>query len=175
MRLGVFTRIYKCPYFPAWFDAMRFQTDQDYELYVDLRTAIEESDFVLFSDIDDVPYTNFVREARMFGISHDVTGFSMTFIDHYGRKKKGYFGKPGVDLDRYNVYGLTNTIYRADLLKEIVNNLGIKLNDWNMAREAKRLGADMAFCHVPAVRYRRYGQDTSKLTKLGNRYVWDMR
>jgi len=172
MRLGVFTRIYDCPYFPDWFDAMRFQSDMDYELFLDLQEAVNAADFVLFTDIDDIPRTDFVENAKRFGAKHDVTGFSMTFIDHHGRKLPGTFGKPGVDLGKYNVYGLGNTVWRSSLLSRVLKS--VDLYDWDMAREAERLGADMAFCHIDTVKYRRYGQNTSKLVKLGNRYVWEV-
>lgn len=170
MKLSVFTRIYDCPYFTDWYDAMRFQSDRDYALFTDIDKAIAYGDFVLFTDIDDIPKTNFVEVAKM--ATHDVTGYSMKIIDHHGRYI-GDFGREDVNLDKYNVYGLTNTVYRSSVLKDILEVS--PLLDWQMIRTAERMGASMYFSPLATVQYRRYGQQSSKLVKLGNRYVWRMR
>lgn len=168
MKLGIAVEMYDNPWFGEFKDALLNQQDDDWQFVTNFE-KLDDFDAVAFLDCDDIPLKIFTRCMKVYIQHCDVIACGMEVIDAQG-ERIGRFGEQ-VNLDYYNVFGLGNTCYRADLLKELMPFSG----DYELALKARDAGADMRYYDIPLVKYRRYGQGSSSLVRLDNgRYVWEV-
>lgn len=123
---------------------------------------VHEYPAVIFVDSDDVLLPDRVAAARELLTRADVTGCALEIMDHAGRPVGARFGPPaGVAsaalLPRWNVFGLSNTAYRASTLRACLPVPDdCLLVDWLLATRAWSGGARLEFDATPHMRYRQY-------------------
>jgi hypothetical protein len=67
-------------------------------------------------------------------------------------------------LARANIFGLSNTTYRTDMLRRLPPAPAqCRLMDWFMATAAWAQGASFSFEKTPQMQYRQYGQNTARI------------
>jgi hypothetical protein len=126
-------------------------------------------DAVVFVDSDDVLHPSRVEAARRALEGCDVYGCAQTIIDGDGDDAGIVFGPGETDdavalLPRYNVFGLSNTAYRTDVLARCLPlPRGCVLIDWQLATRAWLLDASLAFDPTPRMSYRQYGANTARV------------
>jgi hypothetical protein len=129
----------------------------------------EACDAVLFVDSDDEMFPARVALARSALGAHDVAACGLSIVDEGGADTGLVFGPSGaVDwedfLPRYNVFGLSNTAYRAETLRRLppapVDGPAI---DWSLATRAFCSGASLHFDPAPQMAYRQYAANIAKV------------
>jgi hypothetical protein len=122
---------------------------------------------VILVDSDDVLLPGRVQAARQALAESDVTGCALAVMDERGGDLGITFAPPhGVDpaglLVRYNVFGLSNTAYRSEVLRDCLPlPSDVELIDWLLATRARALGASLRFDRTPWMRYRQYDANTA--------------
>lgn len=117
---------------------------------------------VVFVDADDLLHPSRVEAARHFLGKADVAGCALEIVDENGRKIGATFGPqigedPAPLLPSYNVFGLSNTAYRADVLRGCLPlSSETEMIDWQLATLAFIRGATLAFDFTPRMYYRQH-------------------
>jgi hypothetical protein len=124
---------------------------------------------VVCVDSDDVLHPDRVCAARAGLEANDLVGCALTLVDAEGKSLDLTFSLPaalspdGV-LPRNNVYGLSNSAFRTDLLKKCLPiPSAAVLVDWFLSTRAWLLGARLAFDRVPGMDYRQHDANTARL------------
>ena len=123
---------------------------------------VERYDKIVLVDADDILEPSRVASARTALDGADVAGCALRVSDVEGTDLGFAFGpEPGADLGallaRYNVFGLSNSAYRARALKHSLPVPGTcVLIDWLLATRASVAGSSLAFDPVPRMVYRQY-------------------
>ena len=117
---------------------------------------------VVFVDSDDVLHPTRVAAARAALADADVAACALAIGDAAARDLGLRFGPAVGDgrdmIVRCNVFGLSNTAYRAPVLRNCLPvQDGCVLYDWLLATRAWAAGASMAFDRVPRMTYRQHG------------------
>jgi hypothetical protein len=119
-------------------------------------------DKIVLVDVDDLLDTSRVAAARAALDNVDVAGCALAVGDAEGNRLGFSFGPcPNADLRamlaRYNVFGLSNSAYRASVLEGCLPVPGeCVLIDWLLATRASVGGARLFFDPVPRMTYRQY-------------------
>ena len=127
-----------------------------------IERMIDECSSVVFVDSDDLLYPSRIEAAREALRDHDGTACALQIIDEKEKYLGIIFGAlPGEDacalLARYNVFGLSNTAYRSDILRRCLPlSAECQLIDWLLATRAWALDASLYFDHTPRMAYRQY-------------------
>lgn len=177
MRFAVFANVYDCPYFGDWRKAMFQQSDQGFDILYFTISELNESlaracvnyDALLFLDIDDIPHFSLVANAKRYARENDVTAIGMKMVDENNEITTGIFGKM-VDINKYNVWGFGNTVYRTRAISPALPVYGDPI-DWAFARAVRDAGFELHFEPLPLINYRQYGQN-KRLVEIDDRYVW---
>jgi hypothetical protein len=124
---------------------------------------------VALVDCDDVLYPSRVGTAITALRDHDVAACAMTIVNVDAQEIGVTFGPPaGVDavslLSRYNVFGLSNSAYRTELLMRCLPlPVDCVAFDWLIAARARVLDGRLWFDRTPHMAYRQYGGNTAKV------------
>jgi hypothetical protein len=127
-------------------------------------------DEVVLVDADDMLQRSRIESARDALESCDVTACALRLVDESGRDlgltSFGLDEEEDVDLHellpRYNVFGLSNSAYRADALARCLPvPPSCELTDWLIATRALVTGAVLRFDAVPRMAYRRHDHNTA--------------
>lgn len=130
---------------------------------------IGDYDMVIFTDADDLLHPERVAAARAALANADVTACALRIIDADGRDLGVTFGPGDGDdplemLPRHNVFGLSNTAYRSEVLGRCLPiPADDPLVDWLLATRAHAFGARMTFNSTPLMRYRQYGDNIARV------------
>lgn len=134
-----------------------------------IQVLIKQYPAIIFVDSDDLLYPKRVAAARDALRHHDVVGCALRIIDEQGHDL-GVALEPPADQDittmlpRYNVFGLSNTAYRSDVLSECLPIASdCVCIDWLLATRAWAVGADMHFDHTAHMAYRQYGANIARV------------
>ena len=127
-----------------------------------LALLAERYDAVVLVDSDDVLHPTRVAAARAALQTADVAACALSIGDADATDLGLRFGPPDGDargiLSRYNVFGLSNSAYRADVLRACLPvQRDCVLFDWLLATRAWAAGATMSFDRVPRMTYRQHG------------------
>lgn len=127
-----------------------------------LAMLAERYDAVVLVDSDDVLHPTRVAAARAALQAADVAACALAIGDAEARDLGLRFGPPNGDacamLSRYNVFGLSNSAYRSDVLRACLPvHDDCLLFDWLLATRARAIGATMTFDPVPRMTYRQHG------------------
>lgn len=130
-----------------------------------LKRLVRAYDAIVLVDSDDVLQPDRVAAARVALQSCDVSACALRLIDEEGRVLEAVLQPPrglGVDqlLPQYNVFGLSNTAYRAEALARCLPVPDdCVLVDWFLATRAWLAGAKLEFDPEPRMRYRQYSDN----------------
>ncbi|MCI0627126.1 MAG: hypothetical protein L0387_36685 [Acidobacteria bacterium] len=148
-------------------------SDGDNGITVRLRAMeqmVSKYDGVVFADSDDVLLPTRLAAARQSLENYDVTGCALTVIDEGGKPLGPIFGPSSPDVDwanllpRYNVFGLSNSAYRTQMLARCLPfTRDCALTDWFLATRAWVLGARLGFDPEPQMHYRQYATNTARV------------
>lgn len=117
---------------------------------------------IIFTDADDLLEPTRVEASRKALQKQDVAGCALRLMDQDGRDIDLELSPPRAFnpeqlLLRHNVFGLSNTAYRADILKRCLPLPGeCVLIDWLLATRALSLEARFGFDFVPRMHYRQH-------------------
>ena len=124
---------------------------------------------VVFVDSDDVMHPSRVAAARAALRDHDVTACALEIIDRNGSAVGAVFEPPdGAALDtllvHHNVFGLSNSAYRSDLLRRCLPApADCLLMDWLLVTRAWTAGASLGFDRTPRMSYRQYAGNVARV------------
>lgn len=124
---------------------------------------------VVFVDSDDVLDPTRVEAARESLRQNDVDGCAMRLIDGSGLDLGIVFKPPnGMDiatiLPRNNVFGLSNTAYRSQILRRCLPiPAECAIVDWFLITRAWILGARLGFDFTPRMAYRQHGCNVARV------------
>lgn len=134
-----------------------------------IERMVERYDAVVFVDSDDLMHPERVAAARSALEECDVTACALRLVDENARELGPVFGPAaGEDaaalLPRHNVFGLSNTAYRTEVLRRCLPvPTESPLVDWMLATRAWGLGAVMDFDTRPLMAYRQYGANIARV------------
>lgn len=133
-------------------------------------------DALVMVDSDDLLYPERVACAKRGLETCDVYGCALELIAEDGTPLGLTLTAPGANRDtdpgtdlaellpRANVFGLSNTAYRAQVLAETLPlPPEVAVVDWLVATRASLAGARLAFDGVPRMAYRQYADNTARV------------
>lgn len=130
---------------------------------------LDEYHGIVFTDSDDLLHPTRVAAARAALESYDVAACALRMVDADARDLGVDFG-PAADEDpvemlpRNNVFGLSNTAYRTEVLRRCLPIPAENpLVDWLLATRAHALGARMVFDATPLMSYRQHGENIARV------------
>jgi hypothetical protein len=130
---------------------------------------VSRYDSIVFVDADDVLLPERVESARQMLATFDVTGCALRLIDEHDADLDMTFGPADDDdlpsmLIRWNVFGLSNSAYRASALARCLPvPAECVLIDWLLATRALISGATFGFDREPRMLYRQYARNTARV------------
>jgi hypothetical protein len=130
---------------------------------------VEEYPAVVFVDSDDLLCTSRVAAAREALASRDVDACSLGIIDESGRELGLRFEAPESAawddlLPRYNVFGLSNSAYRSEVLRLCLPIPDeCLLIDWLLVTRAWAQGARLGFDRTARMAYRQYTDNIARV------------
>jgi hypothetical protein len=134
-----------------------------------LGEIVREHSSVVLVDSDDVLHPSRVATARSMLEGCDLAGCPLRVVDELGRGVGTEFVLPsGVTPDavfpRTNVFGLSNSAVRADLLRRClpIPDEAV-LVDWFLFTRAWLFGARLGFGHRVEMDYRQHGNNTARV------------
>jgi hypothetical protein len=127
-------------------------------------------DAVVLVDSDDLLEATRIEAARAGLAGADVVGCALRIVDAAGASLGPILGPVesspdwGEFLARHNVFGLSNTAYRADLLRRCLPiPADVVLVDWLLALRAWAADAALRFDREPRMRYRQHPANTARV------------
>ena len=133
-----------------------------------LARIVEHCDAVVLVDSDDVLHPTRVAAARRGLGDSDVTGCALRLVDEDGRPLGSSLGLPpdagpADVLPRHNVYGLSNSAFRSDVLGRCLPiPAEAALVDWYLVTRAWLCGARLDFDPVARMDYRQHGANMAR-------------
>jgi hypothetical protein len=130
---------------------------------------VEACDGVVLVDSDDVLHASRVASARKALQSSDLAGCSLRLVDRQGSDLGLTLGLPPHTrtedvLPRNNVFGLSNSAFRSDLLRRCLPiPASVALVDWFLATRAWLYGARLAFDAAVRMDYRQHGANMARV------------
>ncbi|MBA2678179.1 MAG: hypothetical protein H0U76_07290 [Ktedonobacteraceae bacterium] len=124
---------------------------------------------VVLVDSDDILHGSRVAAARAFLNVSELSGCALRLVDQKGYDLRQTFDlPPGANpekvLPRHNVFGLSNSAYRSDLLRRCLPiPAEVVLVDWFLATRAWLMGAKLAFDPVIRMDYRQHGTNMARV------------
>jgi hypothetical protein len=124
---------------------------------------------VVFVDSDDLLYPTRVESARKGLEDHEVVGCALRIIDQTDHDLGITFGQAIQEkfsslLTRYNIFGLSNTAYRNDVLRRCLPlGDGCEIVDWSLVTRALAGGASLHFDEQPQMAYRQYSTNVARV------------
>ena len=124
---------------------------------------VEACDAVVLVDSDDILEKSRLAVARTALETSELAGCALRLVDERGQELGITFDLPAQTsaeevLPRYNVFGLSNSAYRSDLLRRCLPiPADVVLVDWFLATQAWLRGAKLAFDSVVGMDYRQHG------------------
>jgi hypothetical protein len=134
-----------------------------------LSQIADRYDAVVLVDSDDVLHPDRVAAARTWLEGADVAACGLRLVDEAGRPLGLSLATPGEGeaestLPRSNAFGLSNTAYRADVLRACLPiPAAAALVDWYLITMAWLQGARLAFDPTPRMDYRQHGANIARI------------
>lgn len=130
-----------------------------------LAPVLNEFDGIVLVDSDDILHPDRVSSARKGLQQYDLVACALQLVDHEGNDLDMAFSLPadgGLDdiLPRYNIFGLSNTAWRSDLLvKCLPVPADVEIVDWFLATRAWLIGAGLGFDEAIGMSYRQHASN----------------
>jgi len=134
-----------------------------------LGQIVERHDAVVLVDSDDVMHQTRVATARAMLRAHDLVGCALRLVDERGSGLNLTFRlppdmTPEGAFPRSNVFGLSNTAYRADALRRCLPiPAESALVDWFLSTRAWLFGARLCFGAQAEMDYRQHGANMARV------------
>lgn len=134
-----------------------------------MNRLVEDYAAIVFVDSDDVLLPTRIAAARAALELHDVAACALRIVDERGRDLGLVFGRSeegdwGGFLPRHNVFGLSNSAYRSEVLRKLLPlPADCILIDWLLASRAWASGRDLYFDPEPRMAYRQYAANVAKV------------
>lgn len=131
-----------------------------------LLAILDRYDVVILVDSDDILLPTRVEAAMVAARKNDVTATAMELADILGRKLNVSFDPAieGENITRCNVFGFSNTTWRASVLKACLPvPVDCRLMDWMVAVKAQAAGASIGFDSIPRMLYRQHSGNVATL------------
>ena len=134
-----------------------------------LERLVECCDGVVLVDSDDLLHPCRIAAARKSLRTSDFTGCALRLVDQGGTDMGLAFrppphAGPGDVLPRNNVFGLSNSACRSDLLRRCLPiPADVALVDWYLATRAWLSGARLAFDDVVRMDYRQHASNMARV------------
>jgi hypothetical protein len=134
-----------------------------------LEALVDDYEAIVLVDSDDVLDPLRVSSARAATQTSDLSGCALRLIDEAGHDLGIRFGPASsisydVLLARHNIFGLSNSAYRAHILKRCLPiPTDCVLIDWLLAIRASATGASLTFDFTPRMAYRRHTKNVTPL------------
>lgn len=134
-----------------------------------LEKIVKQYPAVVLVDSDDLLEPTRLEGARVSLEKNDIVACAMRIIDSEGKDTGFVFGPPeGTDLRkllvRNNVFGLSNSAYRSEILEKCFpippESLAV---DWYLVTNARALNARLHFDFTIRMAYRQYSENTAKV------------
>jgi hypothetical protein len=128
----------------------------------------EACDGVVLVDSDDILHPSRVAAARVALRTGDLAGCALRLVDQHGcdlglRMQLPPQAGPEDVLPRNNVFGLSNSAFRSDLLRRCLPiPADAVLVDWFLATRAWLFGAKLTFDSAVRMDYRQHGANTAR-------------
>lgn len=129
----------------------------------------EQYKSIVLVDADDVLYPTRIEAARRALSEVGMVGCALRLIDSEGSDLGAVFApKRSIESEtfllQHNVFGLSNTAYRADVLKRCLPlPANCLLIDWLLATRVWALEEHFSFDHTPHMFYRQYADNTARV------------
>lgn len=130
---------------------------------------IDEYREVVFTDSDDILHPDRVATARKQLAEYDLSACALDIIDADGIDLQHKFPmKESTELEillpRANVFGLSNTTYRCELLDKLLPfPKECVMLDWFMATKAWLIGSKIKRSSTPQMSYRQHASNTARV------------
>jgi hypothetical protein len=130
---------------------------------------VEACDAVVLVDSDDILQESRLAAARASLETSELAGCALRLVDQEGQELGVTFGLPHGTraedvLPQHNVFGLSNSAYRSDLLRRCLPvPADVILVDWFLATQAWLMGARLAFDPVARMDYRQHGANMARV------------
>lgn len=134
-----------------------------------LEQIVECCDGVVLVDSDDLLHPRRVASARAALQTSDVAGCALRLVDEQGAEVGMIFGLPSSAepedvLPRNNVFGLSNSVFRSDVLRRCLPiPADAALVDWFLVTRAWLLGARLAFSPEVGMDYRQHDANMARV------------
>ncbi|MGA8151685.1 MAG: hypothetical protein WB952_12095 [Terriglobales bacterium] len=134
-----------------------------------LSQIVETCSQVVLVDSDDLLHPSRVAAARESLKHSELAGCALRLVDQQGEDLGLTFGlpqqlEPENIFPRNNVFGLSNSAFRSDLLRRCLPiPASTILVDWFLATRAWLLGARLAFDPMPRMDYRQHPTNTARV------------
>jgi hypothetical protein len=134
-----------------------------------LAQIVETCAGVVLVDSDDVLHPTRVAAARAGLETSELVACALCLVDQQGKDLGLTFNLPAnvlpdQVLPRNNIFGFSNSAFRADLLRRCLPiSPAALLVDWFLATRAWLLGARLAFDRAPGMDYRQHPNNTARL------------
>lgn len=134
-----------------------------------LEQMVGRYETIIFVDSDDILFPTRVESAKQFLQRYDVVGTAMQLIDQSGTPLDINFSPLLISdyttiLFRWNVFGLSNTAYRSELVKKCLPIPPDCITvDWYLATMALLHGSMLGFDGNPQMYYRQHGANTARI------------
>jgi hypothetical protein len=130
---------------------------------------VEQHDGVVLVDSDDVLHPSRVAAARVALQTSELVGCALRLVNQEGKDMGMTFSLPTQTnpqdvLPRNNVFGLSNTAFRSDLLRKCMPiPPNIAMVDWFLATKAWLYGAKLDFDETVRMDYRQHGANMARV------------
>ena len=134
-----------------------------------LAQIVKAFDAVVLVDSDDVLHESRVAAARVALQTSELAGCALRLVNHQCQELGLTFCLPpgtmaGDMFPQNNVFGLSNSAYRSDLLRRCLPvPARVVLVDWFLATMAWLMGARLSFDPVVRMDYRQHGANTARV------------
>jgi hypothetical protein len=129
-----------------------------------IKQTFGRCDGIVFVDCDDVLHPSRIAGALAMLESNELAGCALRLVDNY-RNELGLTlnlpagSSPEELLPRHNIFGLSNSAYRTELLRNCLPIPGkVVLVDWFLATKAWLMNAKIGFDPVVRMDYRQHGR-----------------
>lgn len=129
----------------------------------------ERYGLIVLVDADDILEPTRVEAAREYLCGHEIAGCALRLIDQHGCDLRRVFSpapasRPDALLPTRNVFGLSNSAYRAEILRRCLPiPEHCVLIDWLLATRAWSLNADFGFDYTPRMHYRQHATNIASV------------
>ena len=142
---------------------------------------VKTCDGIVLVDSDDVLHDSRIAAAREALRTSDLTGCVLRLVDQQGRDLDLTLGLPAMAepesvFPRNNVFGLSNSAFRADLLRRCLPiPATAALVDWFLSTKAWLYGARLTFDDIARMDYRQHGENMAQVRPpfSGNQIIHD--